>query len=342
LGHTIVPTPKIPLSPTPFISILIPARNEAGKIEQLLSDLLTFNYPNLEILVYNDQSTDRTEEIVKQFTAEYSSIRLINGDELPKNWLGKNFGCHHLAVQAKGEYLLFLDADVRVKNGLLERSITYTEKHQLSLLSIFPKQVMRNFGTRLSVPLMNWILLSLLPLQLVRLSSWRSFSAANGQFMLFRASTYRELLPHQQFKEEKVEDIAIIRHYKEKRLKVATLLGDDGISCKMYNSLEESINGFSKNIIQFFGGSITLTLVFAFCTTIAPFYLFYLNGFTTGLLYLICILFIRIFISLASKQSLFENVMLIALQHITFLRIIFKALVHKRNKSIVWKDRKIE
>ena len=160
------------VSPTPFISILIPARNEAGRIEQLLSELISFDYPKIEIIVYNDQSSDQTAKIVSQFANQHQSIKLIEGTELQKNWLGKNFACHQLAKQAKGDFLLFLDADVKVKNGLVEGAIVYSQSHKLDLLSIFPKQIMSNLGTKLSVPLMNWILLSLLPLVLIRRSTW--------------------------------------------------------------------------------------------------------------------------------------------------------------------------
>ena len=332
---------KQPLQITPLLSILIPARNEAGRIEHLLNDLLSFDYPRLEIIVYNDHSSDQTGAIVTQFSKDSPVIRLMEGDEPPSGWLGKNFACHQLAKKANGEYLLFLDADVRVQNGLVERALFFTQKHHLVLLSIFPKQIMSNFGTQLSVPLMNWILLSLLPLVLVRRSTWSSFSAANGQFMLFDAATYHTVLPHKQFRDNKVEDIAIIRYFKQNALKVGTLLGDDQISCKMYDTLDESIDGFSKNLIQFFGGSSSLTLLFVGITTFAPFYLFYYNGLVAAALYLASSSMIRIFISSLSKQSVFENVILMPLQQITLVRIFFNTLLQKRNKTMVWKDRKI-
>jgi glycosyltransferase involved in cell wall biosynthesis len=332
---------KPQLSPTSSISILVPARNEADNIQLLLKDLISFDYPKLEIIIYNDLSTDQTAAIVSQFANHHLSVQLINGTELPENWLGKNFACHQLAKQAKGDFLLFLDADVRVKNGLLERALNYTQKQQLSLLSIFPKQIMTKLGTKLTVPLMNWILLSLLPLVLVRRSSWQSFSAANGQFMLFEATKYKQLRPHEKFKSNKVEDIAIIRYYKQQKLSVATLLGDDGISCKMYDHFNDAVNGFSKNTIQFFGGSIPMMLLFTFITTTASLYIFYYNGLAIGLYYLINILLIRIFISIASKQSIIENVILMFLQQTTFIFIVIKSIVQTKNKTMVWKNRKI-
>jgi len=333
--------PCQPLTFKPKISILIPARNEESNIGLLLSDLSTFEYEPIEILVYDDLSTDQTASVIKRYATQNSTIKYIEGKPLPDGWLGKNNACHQLAKAATGQLYLFLDADVRVQSGLVENAISFIQKHKLKLLSIFPRQIMEKVGVKLSVMLINWVLLSLLPLFMVRKSSWKSFSAANGQFMLFDANIYRKILPHQHFKQEKVEDIAIMYYYKKQKIKVAALLGDSTIQCKMYSGFSDSVNGFSKNIFQFFGGSILVTLLFAIVTTFTPFYLFLFNGKLEGILYLFSILWIRIFVSLASKQSVIDNLFLMPAQQFTFLKIIFNALRNKRKKSILWKERNI-
>ncbi len=332
---------KINVDYQPFVSVLIPARNEEKNIGNLLSDLSEFTYKNLEILIYNDLSTDCTGGIVNSYSLTDQRIKLINGVKPYKGWLGKNFACHKLATQAKGELLLFLDADVRVKNGLIEQSIAYLENYKLSLLSVFPHQLMPVKETRYAVPLMNWILLSLLPLFLIRVSSWKSFSAANGQFMLFRAAAYSKYRPHEKFCNNPVEDIETIRYFKKKKLKTATLLGDEHIQCTMYHSLEESINGFSKNIFRFFGGSIILTVLFGLLTTFAPVLVLILGNWWLFLIYMLQIILIRIFVSLASKQNLHDNLLYMPVQPYIFLKIIFNAIVQKKNKTLLWKDRNI-
>jgi len=325
----------------PSVSILIPARNEEKNIGNLLNDLSSFEYKPLEIIIYNDMSTDQTAEIVQQFAAKNQAFRLINGKEPGNDWLGKNFACHRLALEAQGEILLFLDADVRVKNSLIEKSLAFMQKHQLKLLSIFPRQIMLNSGSKLVVPIMNWILLSLLPLILVRKSGWKSFSAANGQFMFFDANAYKQHLPHQQFKHNQVEDIAILRFFKKLKLNVATLLGDENIQCSMYNNKQEAVDGFSKNIFQFFGGSKAVTIIFALFTTLSPFYLLLIKNTTAFFIYIAFILFIRIFVSLASKQSASNNVMTMMVQQAIFVQIICTSILQHKNKNIVWKDRNI-
>ena len=322
----------------PSISVLIPARNEEETILNLLNDLSKISYPDLEIIIYDDLSTDKTAEIVKSFIENKKNFSLIDGQDLPTGWLGKNNACSKLANHAKGKYMLFLDADVRIKDGILEKSINYQQKHKLKLLSIFPKQLMFTIGEKLTVPLMNWILLSLLPLILVRICRWPAFSAANGQFLMFETTTYRKYLPHKKFRNHRVEDIAIMHYFKRKKEKVAVLLGDDSICCHMYKSYSESINGFSKNIFHFFGGSKTLTMLFVIVTTLSPLLILIINGLVPFLFYVSAIVLIRVFISLSSRQSIFENVLLMPLQQFGLIRIIFTA-INKRN--LLWKERPV-
>ena len=314
--------PKVaPLEKEPYVSILIPARNEEENIGTLLEQLSTFEYSMLEIIVYNDHSTDKTESIVKHWATLNPIIKIINGEGLPKGWLGKNHACHQLSQAASGSILLFLDADVSVKKDLIKRSISHFQKYELHLLSIFPKQIVKSMGEKISVPLMNWILLSLLPLALIRKSKNEAFSAANGQFMMFKAATYKGIYPHEICKSHKVEDIAIIKLFKQKCLACDTRLGDNDISCRMYNGLDAAIEGFTKNIFQFFGNSILVTISFALITTIAPFILYFNMGMKWLVMYIVGIILIRFFVSLASKQSVVQNLLLALPQHLSLIHI---------------------
>lgn len=321
------------------VSVLIPARNEEENIANLMNDLLSMEYQPLEILIYNDSSTDNTAAVVKKYTSSYDHVKLINGGNLPRGWLGKNHACHNLALKAKGSIFLFLDADVRIKKGTIEKSLAYIDRYKIKLLSVFPTQITPTPGSRLVVPIMNWILLSLLPLPLVRLSRRPSLSAANGQFMLFDANVYREILPHQRFRNSKAEDIAIVKEFKRRKLKCATLLGGKNIYCKMYTGLKEGIDGFSKNVFHFFGGSRFLTILFAVITTIAPLYLFAFNEPVFGLSYLLIVTLIHLLVSISAKQSVTSNLLLLVPQQYVLWRIIITAFIHSKN--ITWKGRNI-
>ncbi len=334
--------PKVTsLATVPSVSLLIPARNEEENIGTLLEQLSLLEYSALEIIVYNDLSDDKTESIIEHWATLVPAIKIINGQQPPDGWLGKNHACHKLAQAATGDILLFLDADVNVKKDFLKRSISHFQKYDLHLLSIFPMQIVKSIGEKVSVPLMNWILLSLLPLPLIRNSKNYAFSAANGQFMMFKAATYKTLWPHEKCKSDTVEDIAIIRLFKLNALTSDTRLGDTDISCRMYKGLNAAVEGFTKSIFQFFGNSKLATISFGVITTIAPFILYYnldVWGFTV---YIIGVLSIRFFVSLASQQSVVQNVLLAIPQHLVFLGIIIKGLINSKRKKLIWKGRNI-
>jgi len=327
----------------PKWSILIPARDEEHNIGKILSDIEKLDNKPFETIVYNDNSGDNTVDVVNSFLNKIPGLKLIDNrvDTLPEGWLGKNSACHQLAMAASGDYLLFVDADVRLSGNIAGKYINYLVNNNLALLSMFPKQIFPNYSAKISTPLMNWILLSLLPLPLVKVCRWPSFSAANGQFMLFKADIYKELLPHMQFKGSRAEDIEIARWYKRKRKRIATLTGDDSVKCCMYDNLPDAINGFSKNVFHFFGNSVFTTILFAVLTTLTPLW-FLVNGeIFNFLIILVSIILIRIFISATSEQKISDNIKYTLHQHLIFIRIIIKAMKNKAGKKMIWKGRNI-
>ncbi len=325
----------------PLLSVLIPARNEEKNLSQLLEMLINHPYHNIEIIIYNDQSEDHTEDIIKEYTKKDNRISYINGESLPKGWVGKTYACHKLSFHAKGDYFLFIDADVSIKNHLFHNAIDYLKQKKLTLLSIFPQQIMKSKGEWFTVPLMNWILLSFLPLICVKQTSFQLFSGANGQFMLFNGADYRQNRWHEKVKSQHVEDILIMRKIKKKRYSVDTLLGYHDIYCRMYHSYKEGVNGFAKNVKQFFGGNyftliIVLLLVLAGIIPVIIqldpiFVCLYLTG-------IICI---KILTSVKSKQSVLKNIIYHPVQMITFAHIVFSSIIKRKRSGYEWKGRKI-
>jgi len=333
--------PGASISNFPLVSVLIPARNEEKNISNILSDLITISYKHLEIIVYDDESTDSTGEIVKKFETQNRQIRLLPGTPLPVGYTGKNYACHQLAGHASGAYYLFLDADVSLKGAVIEESLSWLIKKDLTLLSIFPVQDMISTGEKISVPLMNWILLSLLPLPLIRNSKRSSLAAANGQFMLFPSERYRKYQFHHRFRNHKVEDVAIARFLKKKGEKVDTLLGKEDLRCRMYDSLGSAIDGFSKNFFLFFGNSIAITILYACLISLSPVFIFIFLPAGAWISYILLILLMRINISLASRQALFQNIFYLLPQQVVFLVIIVKAIHHRMIHKLTWKGRNV-
>jgi glycosyltransferase involved in cell wall biosynthesis len=326
---------------SPLISVLIPARNEEKTIGLLLADLVMQEFERFEIIVYDDNSDDRTSHVVKKYMGPDSRIKLISGTALPPGWIGKTYACHKLSLKASGNYFLYLDADVRVKPSLLKNSLAHTHKYNLALLSLFPRQITVSPGEKITVPVMNWVLLGLLPLILTRISDKVSFSAANGQFMLFRADIYNKYCFHKMVKGKMVEDIEIFRLMKKFKLPVHTILGNEEISCRMYSNFHEAITGFSKNVIDFFGGSAPMALLFAMITSFGFIPVIISLPAHHVYLYFIAIVLNRFIISIISRQSALNNILLAPLQQISFSLMIISALRKKHSQSFIWKGRNV-
>lgn len=325
----------------PLLSVLIPARNEAENIAHLLQDLQQQHYQRMEILVFDDLSTDGTADIVESMILTDSRIRLIRSAGLPDGWLGKNYACHQLATEAKGDYFLFLDADVRIQDDLIHRALTMAKRSQTALLSIFPAQQMLSIGEWLTVPLMNYILLTLLPLPLVLKSGFASLAAANGQFMLFSRSSYLSCRPHNLFRNNKVEDISIARYFKEKKLPVVCITSNGSLSCRMYQSAGAAVNGFAKNILSFFGNSVVAATLFWLLTTVGIVVVIVAFPWWVALLYTLVQIAIRVLVSIGSYQNGFMNILLAIPQQWMMGYLMINALKYKYKKGLTWKGRNI-
>ncbi len=325
-----------------LVSVMIPVRNESSNIISILTDLQSQAYKNIEILVFNDQSNDNTENIVSDFARTDMRIKLINSAGLPEGWLGKNYGCHTMAQYACGSYFLFIDADVRIKNNIITSAVAHAIKNKYALVSIFPSQAMITFDEWITVPLMNYILLSLLPLVLVHASNRSALAAANGQFMLFKADVYKKYLPHKVMKNKMVEDIEIARFLKSNNEKISCIASETDVQCRMYNNFNEAVQGFSKNVFSFFGNSFLLSLLFWLITTFGFIPVIIYMPVLIIKIYLITVILIRIFTSLTSHQHVLLNLLLLLPQQITLGIINYLALMNKIKRRYVWKGRKIE
>ena len=332
--------PKTTVKNTELISVLIPARNEESTIGILLDALHAINNEFLEIVVYNDDSTDRTLEIVQHYAQRDTRVRMAHTQPLPEGWLGKNHACYRLAQEAKGRYLVFVDADVKLCGNVVVDAVLYMKKYRLGLLSVFPKQIQRSIGEKFTVPIMNYILLTLLPLVFVRVSPFKSHSAANGQFMVFDAEHYSNLQPHKKYKSSAVEDIHIATYFKRSSVKTACLNGEDRIQCRMYTSYKHAVNGFSKNVFMFFGNSPILAFLFWICATFGfvPIWIF-----EPKLLfaYFFGVILVQVLYSYSCKQNPFTAILFFPVQLIALFQVLVLALIVKMNKNYTWKGRNI-
>lgn len=325
----------------PKVSLLIPARNEEAAIGRLLTGLQQLDYPDFEVIVCNDHSADNTEEILNWFAGEDTRITWFLGEKLPEDWLGKSFACYQLAQRATGEYLVFLDADVELSNHSITKAVAYFQQKKLSLLSVFPQQKMETFQEKTIVPVMNWILQSLLPMILVSKTTFPSLSAANGQFMMFETDNYHLHQWHSKVKNQHVEDIRLARMVKSEGLKMVVLLGNKDIYCRMYRNLEDAVQGFSRNIHEYFGGNRTLMFGFWLIICTGPFIIWAILGGQFLLLFIALVAANRLFVSLAGGQHILLAILLHPLQMISFTVLVFHNIFKRIKKETTWKGRKI-
>jgi glycosyltransferase involved in cell wall biosynthesis len=322
-----------------LVSILIPARNEAEHILLLLQSIRQQDYKNYEVIVYDDASADDTYHVCVAFAEKHPNISIIKGGELPAGWTGKNHACYQLAQQAKGRYFLFLDADEVVGKNLINSAVYRMQLYKLSLLSLFANQNMLTFGEKTTVPLLNYLLLNLLPVRLVYLFKSPIFATACGQFMLFDADVYRKNQWHEQVRDKVVEDAEIMRQLKTQKHNGEVLLANGMLTCRMYKSYEQALNGFSKNALgafnyNIFGLLLYILLVFGGPVIILSTLSINLIFFMAGL-----ILLPRVMVSLSSGQNAWLNILLHPIQMVNLVIIAFLSIQRHLTKTNVWKGR---
>ena len=290
----------------PRVSVLIPARDEASTISQTVQQVLAQTYPDFELVVLDDHSSDGTAELAMQAADSDARFHLLHGEPLPPGWLGKNWACHQLFQSACGEMLLFLDADVGLQPEALAALVRHMQLTRAELLTTWPTQLTYSLGERLVVPLINFAVLGYLPILLVHYTPWRAFAAANGQCMLFSASAYQKIGGHAAVRDQVVEDVALARRVKAvmhpKHAQLNRLISPGGaagwrayfssplrmadgnwlVRCRMYpQGWPQVRDGFSKNILSGHGNSVAFLLastVFHWLIFIVPWVWLFFGG----------------------------------------------------------------
>ncbi|MEJ7557959.1 MAG: glycosyltransferase family 2 protein [Pedobacter sp.] len=340
-GYNYFSAPVLKSRPFVFsslVSILVPARDEEHNIRRLLNSLLVQKGVSLEIIVLDDHSVDRTRAIVEEYSNKHSNIKLLPGQALPEGWTGKNFACHQLAQAANGRYLVFLDADVELHPELITSGIQQMRTKNLSLLSLFCKQQIHTFGEKITVPLMNYLLFTLLPIRLIESHSYPIFSAACGQFMMFTAENYQHYKWHNRARGRITEDLAIMKMVKQNGEKGEGLLSGNLMTCRMYTGFADAVNGFSKNFITPFNDSISLFLIFLAIVIVGPILILSSTDpyMIAGLLLILTL--IRFFTGRLSGEKIWQ-ILLHPLQMSSLLYIGLVSVYRRCTKSVSWKGR---
>jgi chlorobactene glucosyltransferase len=236
----------------PKVSVLVPARNEEGNIERCVRSLLDQDYPDFEVLVLDDESTDRTRTILESLAGSNARLRVLDGQPLEEGWVGKNWACRQLAAQAASELLLFTDADTFHRPQALRVLVTAMEGEQADLMGGFPRQEVLTPGEKLIVPFFSWVIYSFTPLTLGYRLKLPALSTAVGQVLMFRRTAYQGIGGHQAVRSSIVEDLALARRVKALGYRWRMMQVTDLVSCRMYRSGRAACAGLSKNLFAAF------------------------------------------------------------------------------------------
>jgi chlorobactene glucosyltransferase len=237
-----------PLAGGRLVSIIVPARNEEGNLPILLDSLLESRYLPFEIVVVDDRSTDGTAEVVRRYGARDARVRLVEGSELPAGWFGKPWACVQGFRAARGDLLLFTDADTRHAPELLGRAVGMLQSDRRDLVTVIGRMVCGSFWERVIMPIIGALLaIRFHPSSVNRARRAREV-IANGQFILVTRESYEEVGTHEAVKHEVAEDLALAQAYFRGGRPQIFAFALDYLDTRMYTSLAGLVEGWSKNV----------------------------------------------------------------------------------------------
>ena len=325
---------------TDFVSILVPLRNEAGNVTGLMDSLLgQQNLPNHEVIVLDDHSQDETPKLLSNYSASHLSV--MSGQSLPDGWLGKNFACYQLAKHARGQYLVFVDADVRLTPNAISNSINLMNSLKWEFISPYPRQIAITFLERLTQPLLQWSWFATLPLRIVQRFIRPSTVVANGQFLIVKREAYINSGGHQAVKAEVLDDLELARKLVRSGFKGGVVDGSRVALCRMYSSAKELIEGYTKSQWRAFANPLgaALAIVFLFLTSIAPLILG-LSGEIYGWYAYFVIVASRLLVGFKTG-SVLSSASLHPLSAGVWIYLIVNSWIQKSRGALTWRGRSL-
>ena len=244
------------MSEWPTVSVIVPARNEEASLGACLESLVTQAGVNLEIIVVDDGSVDRTCEIAQSFPG----VRVIDPGPLPAGWSGKNNALVTGAREARAEWLLFTDADTVHRIGSLARAVGEAQERKAALLSYSPEQEVHQFWEKAVMPVVFAELASTYrPSQVSDPAS--PAAAANGQYILVLREAYEAVGGHAAVATSLLEDVALARAVKASGRKIFFRYGGDAVRTRMYRSFAQMREGWTKNLALLFRSPVRLAML---------------------------------------------------------------------------------
>ena len=250
------PPPTVHDATRPRVSVLIPARNEARGIGLALDAVLASVGVELDVVVLDDQSTDGTADVVRDYATRDARVRLATGTPIPPGWCGKQHACYILAGLAQHDVLAFLDADVRLAPDGLARLAQFQRDTGAALVSGFPRQETGTAGEKLVIPLINWLIACYLPIGRMRASTRPGYGAGCGQWFLTTRNAYDQVGGHARIRASLHDGVKLPRAYRTAGLATDICDAANLATCRMYRTSGQVWFGLAKNAREGMAGPV--------------------------------------------------------------------------------------
>ena len=241
----------------PRISVLVPARNEEDKIGPCVKSLLNQDYPDFQVIVLNDNSTDRTEEILQTLSRSDSRLKIIQGKNLPPEWLGKHWACHQLYREADGNLLIFTDADTVHTPDTLRCTAAALQEEQADMLSIVPRHILGSWSEKLVMPYFALGVFAVVPLP-SRLRPKKTYLSSSGKLLAFSRQAYETSGGFETIRLNVLDDLELPQRVLSCGLRYRIFDGTNNVSTRMYHNFKELYEGLTKNMFASYSYNIPL------------------------------------------------------------------------------------
>ncbi len=248
----------------PRVAVLIPARNEAGRVRAAVRAWASQAYPDYEVVVYDDASTDGTASIARQAARGARHVRVVRGDGVPAGWYGKPYACHRLRCETRAPVLVFADADIRPEPDVLGRLLGALDHLAADALSVLPTHESPRTTVRAQALIQNWAALALVPSWLSAARGVPLFATLNGQLVMIRAAAYDAAGGFEAVRDTLGEDVALGRRLVALGLRVRPLNGARAVTCRPYASAGELWRANVRHLVPALCGSPLLLLLSVF------------------------------------------------------------------------------
>ena len=232
--------------PIPLVSVIIPTRNEAYRVEKCIKSLKEQTYPNLEI-IFIDDSTDKTVDIIKSIIGSDKRFAIIKQKKLPNEWIGKPFALQQASTQAKGDWLLFIDADTSHDPELIIKTVDYAIKNNIDMLSLVPRHVCQSFWEKVIQPIPLGLIPAISPLAKVNKKESK-YAIAFGPFILIKHNVFNSVGGYETIKGQIADDAEIAKLVKNAGFSLGLINAQSLMNIRMYEKFSEIWEGWSKNI----------------------------------------------------------------------------------------------